>query len=276
MPFMTINTHQIYYEVAGEGPGGNSPVVLLGHAAFLDSRMWDAQWNALAERCKVVRYDMLGYGRSDVAAGPVSRRAEALALLQQLGIQEAIFVGSSLSGTTFIDLALERPEMVRALVAVNATPGGFDMQGEPPRYIMEMFGAWQQGDFERVSELQMRIWIDGIYREPEAVDPALRRRAAEMNQIAVRNRTGLIADGGLVDPLDPPAAARLDAIRCPTLIVDSTLEHPEVQRAAALMAAHIPDARRFTVEGAAHVPSLEQPAAFNRALLDFLAGLDLA
>jgi pimeloyl-ACP methyl ester carboxylesterase len=269
MPFRDINHSQIYYEVAGEGPA-----LILGHAAFLDSRVWDAQWAALTPHYRVVRYDMQGYGRSDAATGPISRRAEVLALLQQLGIQAAIFVGSSLSGATFLDLALERPGLVRALVTANAVPAGFEMQGAPPRYVLDMYEAWPQGDLERVADLQLRIWIDGQYRAPDAVDPAVRQRAAEMNQIAVRNQTLLIADGGPFDPLDPPTATRLEDIRCPTLIIDSTLENPEVRRAAQVMAAHIPGAQHVTIEGAAHVPGLEQPAAFNHALLDFLAGLD--
>jgi pimeloyl-ACP methyl ester carboxylesterase len=268
MPYTTINASQIYYESAGEGPA-----LILGHAGFVDSRMWDDQWPVLAERYRVIRYDMQGFGRSDRATGPISRRQEVLELTRQLDVADAIFVGSSLSGATFIDLALAQPALVRALVTLNAVPTGFQMQGDPPRYLMAMYEAWQQGDLDPVSELQLRIWIDGMYREPEDVDPALRQRVAEMNQIAVRNMTGPVADFVPVDPLDPPPAARLGEIHCPTLVGDSTLENPEVRRAAQVMVETIPGAQRATVEDAAHLPSLEQPAAFNRLLLDFLAGL---
>jgi len=274
MPTVEINHSQLYYEVAGDGPGGNSPVVILGHAGFLDSRMWDAQWTALADRYRVVRYDLQGYGQSSPATGPISRREEVLALVRHLGLREAIFVGSSLSGTTYLDLALARPDLVRALVVANGTPSGFQMAGEPPRYMMDMIGAWQQGDFARASELQLRIWLDGSTREPEDVDPVLRQRAAAMNLIPVRQGTGPIADFQPIDLLDPPAVTCLGEVRCPTLVIDSTLEHPEVRRAAQEMAEAIPNARRVTIEGAAHVPNFEQPAAFNRALLDFLATLD--
>ncbi|MBL8164111.1 MAG: serine hydrolase, partial [Anaerolineae bacterium] len=49
----------LYYEVAGAGE-----TVVLSHAAFLDSRMFDEQWDVLAQRYRVIRYDMRGYGQS--------------------------------------------------------------------------------------------------------------------------------------------------------------------------------------------------------------------
>ena len=268
MAFTSVDEGKLYYEVSGDGP-----VVILGHAGFLDSRMWDDQWDAFAQQYRVIRYDMRGYGQSDAVAGPVSRRSELFALLQQLGIERAHFVGSSLSGAVFVDFALEHPDMVASLVTVNAAPNGFEMQGEPPRYMMEMFGAWQSGDVEHVSELQMRIWIDGMYREPDEVDSTLRQRAAEMNRIPVQNRTWLMADLQPLDPLDPPAASRLDEINCPVLVIDSTLDHPETRRAAQTMVSGIQHAQGATIEDAAHIPNMEQPAAFNRIVLEFLDSL---
>ncbi len=266
MATMNINGSTVYYEIAGEGP-----TVVLGHAGFLDSRMWDDQWAALAAHYRVVRYDMQGYGQSSPAQGSVDRRSELHALLQHLDIERAHLVGSSLSGATFLDFALEHPDRVASLVTVNVAPSGFDMQGEPPRYLMEMFEAGQQGDLDRVSELQLRIWLDGMYREPDQVDATLRQRAAVMNRGPVQNATWFVADMQPLNPLDPPAATRLDAIACPTLIIDSTLDHPEVQRAATEMVRLIPHAQRATIADAAHVPNMEQPAEFNRLVLDFLS-----
>ena len=97
-------------------------------------------------------------------------------------------MGSSLSGAAYIDFALTHPEKVASLTVVNAAPNGFEMQGEPPRYMMEMFGAMQQGDFEAASELQLRIWLDGIYREADDLNSDLRQKVSEMNKIAVQSK----------------------------------------------------------------------------------------
>lgn len=258
-----------YYEVAGEGD-----VVVLGHAGFVDSRMWDDQWQALTEHYRVIRYDMQGYGQSGSVMTPISRRSELMTLLRSLNITEAHLIGSSLSDALYIDMALAHPDLVRSLVVVSAVPDGFEMMGQPPRYLMEMFDAWQKGDLNQVTELQMRIWIDGSSREPEQLDQRLRQRVAEMNITAVQNRTMLISDSQPTDPLSPPAASRLNEIHCPTLIIDGALDHSEIHRAAALMAEQIPNARRETVSEAAHMPNLERPSEFNRIVLEFLQAVE--
>jgi pimeloyl-ACP methyl ester carboxylesterase len=145
------------------------------------------------------------------------------------------------------------------------------MQGEPPRYMTEMFGELQQGNLERASDLQTRIWVDGIYREPEQVDAAMRQHWMTMNQIAVKNNTFLIADSQPVNPLNPPAVERLGEIQVPTLIVVGSLDHPELLRAADVMREQIPEAEKIIIDAAAHMLNMEKPDEFNRIVLDFLA-----
>lgn len=255
----------LYYEIAGEG----IPVVL-SHAAFLDSRMFDAQWEVLAEHFRVVRYDMLGYGKSSDATGPVCRRDNLRALLRHLGIEQAHLVGCSMGGEIVLDLALEEPSLALSLALVGAAPSGWAPEGEPPRYVMEMIQASMQGDFACASELQLRIWIDGPTREPDEVDAGLRARASEMNRPFVERGTFAIADMQPLRPLDPPAVGRLAEVTCPALVVAGALEDPAVLTAADLLTAGIAGAHKAIVEGAAHVPSFERPDLFTPLLLDFL------
>jgi pimeloyl-ACP methyl ester carboxylesterase len=258
----------LYYEVAGAG----EPLVL-AHAGFVDSRMWDAQWEAFAQHYRVIRYDMRGYGRSDRLAGPVNRRDELLALLQHLAVEWAHLLGCSMGGATLIDFALEHPDRVLSLIPVSAVPGGFPMQGEPPPNLLAMMTAVQQGDLERASELQLRIWVDGMFRGPEQVNPTVRERAALMNRIAVQNQTWAVADSQDIAPLTPPAVERLRELHAPALTIVGALDHPEILRAADVMAAGMPDGRKAVIADTAHVPSMEQPAEFNRLVLDFLRDL---
>lgn len=266
--YLDLGDGQLYYEVAGKG----FPLVL-SHAAFLDSRMFDALWKPLADHFRVIRYDMRGYGRSSPAQGPLCRRADLAQLLAHLGVTQAHLVGSSNGGEISLDLALEQPGLAASLTLVDATPSGFELQGEPPRYMLEMFEAMQRGDVERASELQIRVLLDGGQREPEQVDPELRKKALEMARIFIAQKTSFVADSQPVDPLDPPAVTRLEEVKCPTLIVAGSLEHPEILRAADEMAARIPNARKVILEGSAHVPSYEQPDEFARHLLKFLREL---
>lgn len=265
---LDVGDGQVYYEIAGEG----TPLVL-SHAAFLDSRMFDAVWETLATHFQVIRYDMRGYGQSSPANGPLCRRRDLDRLLNALDVTRAHLVGCSNGGQISLDLALEQPQRAASLTLVDSTPSGFEIQGAPPRYLLEMFEAVQRGDVERGSELQIRIWLDGQYREPEQVDPGLRTKALAMNHISVAQKTFFAADAQPIDPLDPPAITRLEAVTCPTLIVAGSLDHPELLRAADEMTARIPNARKVVLEGSGHVPSYEQPDTFAALLLDFLQKL---
>ncbi len=263
--YLEIDGSKLYYETAGYG----TPVVL-SHAGFLDSRMFDGIWEPLARQFKVIRYDMRGFGKSDPVTGPVCRRDDLAHLLDHLGITEAHLVGSSMGGELSLDLALERPGLAKSITLVDSTPGGFDMQGEPPRYLFEMFNAVQNGDVDRGSELQIRIWIDGQFREPDQMDKELRQKALEMNRIPVERKTFLIADTQPARLLTPPAITRLETVKCPTLIMAGSLENSEVLRAAGEMATRIPGAKKVIMEGCAHVPAFEQPEVFLSHLLNFL------
>lgn len=263
--YVNVGDGKLYYEISGEGK-----TLVLVHAGFVDSRMWDDHWAEFARHYRVIRYDMRGFGRSDPATSPVSRRQELHDVFDALEIENAYLLGCSMGGGAVLDFALENPERVSALVLVSAAPGGFQMQGEPPPNLMEMIAAAQQGDLARTSELQIRIWVDGPFRQPDQVDPTVRQRASEMNRIAVAKRTWAIADSQPVDPLDPPAVQRLNEVQIPTLIIAGALDHPEVVRAADVMESQIKGARKVILQGGAHVPNMEQPAEFTHLVLDFL------
>lgn len=263
--YVDLDDGKLFYEMAGDGD-----TLVLGHAGFVDSRMWDAQWNAFTQKYRVIRYDMRGYGKSDPAQGPRTRRHDLAQLLDHLHVERAALLGCSLSGEIMIDFVLEHPEMASALITVSSAPSGFQFQGDPPPHLFEMITALQQGDTARASELQMRIWVDGPYRQPEQISPTVRQRAAEMNLIAIKMNTWLIADSQPINPLDPPAIGRLSAIHVPALIMAGALDHPEVLRAADIMADAIKGAKKHIFSQSAHIPNMEEPEEFTHVVLSFL------
>jgi pimeloyl-ACP methyl ester carboxylesterase len=266
--YVDINGEKLYYEEAGEGEA-----LVLVHAGFVDSGMWDAQWEAFAQRYRVIRFDMRGYGKSDTVKAPVSRRDDLYRLLKHLKVERAHLLGCSMGGEQVLDLALEHPELAKSLVLVSAVPSGFEMQGPPPPLVLEMMEAAQSGDTAKTSELQIRIWVDGPSRQPEQVDAAVRQRAAEMNRIPVERGTWAKADMQPLNPLDPPAVGRLSEVNVPTLVIAGAFDDPEILRAADVLAAEIPNAQQVIIPDGAHVPNMEQPELFNRAVLDFLTGV---
>ena len=272
--YLEVPGGKLYYEDSATRESRGT--LVLNHAGFLDSRMWDEQWDAFRSLYRVIRYDMCGFGKSDPVSGPRVRRHDLYRLLQHLQVGRAHLLGCSMGGEIALDLALEHPEAAASLILVNSVPSGFEMQGEPPQYLFEMMAAVQAGDVDLASELQLRLYVDGPHRQPEAVELTARQRAGGMNRPVVASQTWMVADMAPLQPLDPPAVERLSTIDLPTLIVTGALDHAENLRAGELLATSIPGARQVRMAGTAHVPDLEDAATFNQVVLGFLSGLQSA
>lgn len=265
--FADVNGGRLYYEVAGEG----HPLVLV-HAGIADSRMWDDQFAVFADHYRAVRYDMRGFGQSQPVEGEFAHHHDLHGLLQHLGVEQAHLIGCSMGGGACIDFALEHLDMVTALVPVCSAPSGMPDgdEGDLPPIIQELIAADQAGDLERMNDLQVRLWVDGLYRTPDQVDARVRERVREMKRIALHNAT---LAASTEQPLDPPAVGRLNEITVPTLVVVGDLDVPTTQQAATLMLEQIAGSQRATIKNTAHLPNMEHPDEFNRVVLDFLRAL---
>jgi pimeloyl-ACP methyl ester carboxylesterase len=264
--FAPINGARLYYEVAGDG----SPLVFV-HAGIADSRMWDDQFGVFAEHYRVVRYDMRGFGQSQPVPGEFSFSADLHGLLQHLGIEQAHLIGCSMGGSACIDFALEHPNMATALVPVCSAPSGmpYESEGDLPPIIQELIAADEAGDIDRMNDLEVQLWVGGLHRTPDQVDPAIRERVREMNKIALQNG----AESTNEQALDPPAVDRLSEIQVPTLVIVGEVDVPTTHQAAKLMLEHIPHAQQVVIPNTAHLPNMERPDEFNRTVLDFLRTL---
>jgi 3-oxoadipate enol-lactonase len=261
--FAELNDAVFYYEIAGTG----HPLVLL-HAGICDSRMWDEQVAALAQHYQVVRYDLRGYGQTAMVDGPFAHRADLYALLNYLEIERTHLVGCSMGGSACLDFVVDYPAMVERLILVGSALSGFQANHPWPAQIVDVDAALTQGDFERASELEVQIWVDGPSRTPDQVAPAIRDRVRAMNAIALQNE---VLELGQPQPLVPPAAQRLGEVQAPTLLLVGDLDQPRVLEATEFMATHLPKAHKHVLTGTAHLSNLEQPAQFNELVLTFLA-----
>jgi pimeloyl-ACP methyl ester carboxylesterase len=262
--FAEVNGARVYYETAGAG----YPLVML-HAGIADSRMWDGQFETFAEHYRVVRYDARGFGKTAMVAGDYAHRHDLYELMKTLKIEKAYLMGCSLGGMTAVDFALEHPEMAAALVLVGPGLSGFEYDGDVPKQWAEIEAADEAGDIPRVVELELQVWVDGVGRTPDQVDPAVRELVREMNMIAMFTPPDL----GKEHILQSGAAGRLGEIRAPTLIIVGDLDVPGIQARCEALAQGIAGARKVMMPGTAHVPNMEQPAEFNRYVLEFLGKL---
>jgi pimeloyl-ACP methyl ester carboxylesterase len=262
--FADVNGTKIHYEERGEGKA-----IVLIHAGIVNMGMWDAQMGDFAERHRVVRYDIRGWGESAQVPGECSNHEDLRGLLTYLDIEQAAIVGCSWGGKVGLDFALVYPEMVTALVLVGTGLGGYKFTMAGIGEKMEAIGeAYQQGDKALMAELITQIWFDGPQRTPEQMDAALRARAYEMTLHMVSQQE---VEGSRVVELDPPAIERLTEIATQTLLLVGQEDAEDIFSIAKLLEAKLPMAEALTIiADTAHLPNMERPSHFNRLVLDFL------
>jgi 3-oxoadipate enol-lactonase len=255
----------LYYEVKGDG----APVVLL-HAGIADSRMWEPQWVSFATRYRLLRCDLPGFGRTPIERLPVAYARDVVRLLDELEISSAGIVGASLGGRVALELAVARPDLVRALVLEDAGLPEFDWSEAVRAYGAAEDDAVTRGDLEAATEVNLGMWVDGPRRAAADVDPGARAAVAEMQRRAFELQAPHWERLD-EDLLVPGIAGRLSEVEAPTLALVGEEDVGDMHALAERFATEIPRARLATIRGAAHLPNLEQSAAFDKLVLEFLA-----
>ena len=261
-----INGAQLYYEIAGSGPA-----LILLHAGIADNHMWDQQFPVFAQRYTVLRYDYRGFGQSSMPPGPYAPHDDLAALMRHLAIPRAHLIGVSMGGSLAIDFALTHPTMVGALIHVCGGLSGAPQHAEPDEiaYIQQIEAADAAGDTARINDLETHLWVDGLSRAPDQVDPTIRARIHSMNATILARESELAQ--GQPQPLDPPAYERLADLHAPILLIVGAQDMSNIHRVADTIVNGVSGARKVIIDNAAHVPNMEHPAEFNQLALDFLA-----
>ena len=262
MPTLPINGIDVAYDEAGSGP----PLLLI-HAGIVDRRMWDDVMPSLAERFRVIRFDLRGYGETPLPSGEFVYGSDVVELLRALDVDRAGFIGVSMGGHVAIDVAIAHPELVDRLMVVASGIDGWEhstaMRAE---WDLEE-AAWESGDLDEVAWVNVRTWLDGPTRDESAVPDALRRRVWEMQRRAL-DYDNDDAKGGW---LTASRRARLGEVQAPTLVACGVLDQPDFMEIARVLAAEIPNAGLVELPGVAHLPPMEDPSAFTTLVLDFFA-----
>ena len=178
--YVPVAGGRLWAQAAGEGTG-----VVLVHAGIADARMWDPQWEALAARHRVVRYDTRGFGRSETADVPFANRADLVAVMDAAGLDRAVAVGCSRGGSIALDAVIDSPDRFSGLVWVCSGVGGLETIASPLEMELDARdeALYEAKDWEAVADLDVARWVDGpgqpAGRAPEAIRSFVRQMDLE-------------------------------------------------------------------------------------------------
>jgi len=260
----------LHYTVRDARRDSGKPTLVMSHALGCDASLWDALANSLAAEHRVVCYDHRGHGDSEAPHGPytmTSLAEDADHLLAELDARYAtgpvVWIGLSLGGMVGQELALAHPRRLKALVIANST-SRYDEAGRAQ--WAQRIAAVEAGGPEAVADGAMQRWFSPAFHAERPAAVARWRR-----RVATTPKAGYLGACHAVMHMD--TAALLPRVALPVLVIAGALDQGTPPAMSQAIAQAIPGARLEVIDEAAHLSVLEQPAAFERAVRDFLATL---
>ncbi|HEV7765524.1 MAG TPA: alpha/beta fold hydrolase [Thermoanaerobaculia bacterium] len=209
--------------------------------------------------------DLPGFGQSRPDGGEMTMDAYArlmVGLLDQRGIDRAVFAGLSMGGYICFAMARIAPERMRGLILLDTRETADTEEGRKGRYEM----------IEKVKQTGVKPIVDAML--PKMLTP----RAPRDMRDRVREIMSSASPEGVIVALHamatrPDSTPTLKEIRVPTLVVVGEEDPITPPADSERMAGAIADARLVRVAGAAHAANYEKAVDVNRAVAGFLSGV---
>ena len=253
---------RIAYEVLGDG----EPLLFI-HGLGYDRRGWGPLPALLAADFQVLIFDNRGVGESDVPEGPYAvsqMAADAVAVLDDAGIERAHVLGVSLGGYIAEEIALTYPDRVRKLVLGSTAPGG--TRSHPmPQAGLEAFGRFPTMEREAGLRLMVEnsLGAHAVRERPELVEEIFAYRLERAPTLAGWQAQAYA--GATFDAYD-----RVSEIAAPTLVIQGGADTVVDPRNADLLAELIPDARVELVPERGHLVVWQEAELLAPIVREFL------
>jgi pimeloyl-ACP methyl ester carboxylesterase len=258
MPFFEYDStshRKFHYQLHGTT---GSQLVLI-HSSMSSHREWVAQ-QSLADKVKLALIDLPGHGDSDLFLEPVTVSAftEIVSkFIKVLNLEPAVVVGHSIGGAVAMQLALDFPLVVQALVLIGT---GAKLGVYPA--ILEGLRI----DYDRAIDLTIGDLSFGKDADPLLVEQTKREAKACPQQVS-------LADFQACNAFD--IRERLHEIQVPTLIIVGEEDKLTPVKWARYLHEHITDSQLEVIPGGGHFIMQEQPEAVNQAIFAFVASQNL-
>ena len=254
------NGIQINFELSGKK---GASVLMLSHSLGCSLAMWKPQLQFLERDYRVLRYDTRGHGRTDAPSGAYTFNmlgADAIALLDVLGIDMVHWVGLSMGGMIGQFLALNHPDRIRSLALCDTA--AIIPQEAQPLWRERIKAAGDKG-MQVLVESTLERWFTRSYLRKNPPGVNLIR-----NQFLATPVAGYIGCSEAIRTLNYLEA--LAEIKKPTIIIVGEDDPGTPVATSKAMHKRIHGSKLVVIASAAHLSSVEQPEAFNNALIEFL------
>ncbi len=258
----TVGGCKLFYEEAGSGE-----VVILIHAHSVDCTMWDNQYKELSLSYRVIRYDLRGYGKSDMPAENEQflHVDDLKQLMDELNIQEAHLIGLSLGSMVALDMLGKYPERVQSVVC--ASSGLYAEERIWNDDVSKSNKTESRDNFDPVSFRQrwMELMMTHGGAEKERIKEPLRHMVENWTLWQPRFET----DRPL---LGPPLNQLLKQAReeQPLLVIIGGMDSEGSRGSSKKLLEFMPGAKAAYLPEAGHFVNMEQPEWFNQTVLEFL------
>lgn len=250
------------YEVAGPA---NAPAVVLIHGLGMNRQTWDQHRPLLAEKYRVVHYDLAGHGETPPAATVPDLTMfskQCIDLMDELDIDEAALVGFSLGGMINRRIAIDHPKRVSALAILNSP---HERGEEAQRLYESQAEASAEGGPEATIDATLERWFTPGFRAEQPEYVAMIRGWVLANDKTVYAQNRWVLANGVVELIRP-----VPPIAVPTLVMTCENDRGSTPAMSHAIAEEIAASETIIVPDRQHLGLLEEPHAFTSPILDFL------
>jgi pimeloyl-ACP methyl ester carboxylesterase len=249
----------------GDSRGGRTLVLMHGIGGGAET--FAPQLDGLSDAFDVVAWNMPGYGGSPLAGEMTfAGLADALeGLLDELGAAKADLLGHSIGGMVAQEFVATRPGRVRSLVLSGTTAAFGSKDGSfQEKFVNDRLAPLDAGQTMAELAAVAAERLIGPAADP-AAGPAIRAAMAAVPPDAYRAAIKCLASFDRF--------ADMAAIAVPTLLIAGEVDRNAPARTMESMSRRIAGAGYACLPATGHMAPLEQPAAFNALVREFLAGV---
>ncbi|NDW11895.1 alpha/beta hydrolase [Bacteroides sp. 214] len=264
--YIEVDNGSLYYEELGKG----EPIILI-HGHSLDHRMWDTQFEVFAKQYRVIRYDSRGYGRSSQQQEgyQFTHAADLVKLMNALHIDKAHIVGLSMGGFIGADMLGYYPERVKSAVLAS---GNIRKSPGPSTPMDEEEATRREQEIAELKakgvDVMKREWFEGLMNsggtQRERMREPLWQMISDWSAWQPLHKEARVIIG-----LDAYAALKEKCPKVPVLLIAGNApgnryaEHPDILN-------YLPNGKQIVLDDCGHMLNMEQPEAFNAAVMEFI------